>query len=195
MTDEEFTALLVACEGRKTKQSPSPAERFREVLRFLRYTGAKPCEAGCLRRDQVDCGNAVIAMERHKTARTQRTKKPRIIPLHPEVVWLLLTIRQRNEPGPYVFRNHRGTPWNRSSLSLRVQRARKKAGIPDGAKRYSIRHSFATRSIINGVDIKTLAELLGHSSTRMTEHYLHLAGQRAHLAAAMLLANAAGPAE
>ena len=195
MTDEEFEALLAGCAGRTTKKPPSPADRFRELLCFLRYTGARPCEASRLRWDQVDCENAVIVIEQHKTARLQRVPKPRIIPLHPEVVRLLIAIKQRGEPGPYVFRNHRGTPWNRSSLSLRMQRARRKAGIPKDAKLYGLRHRFGTRSIINGVDLKTLAELMGHTTTRMTEHYLHLAGQREHLAAAMLRANAPGSAE
>jgi integrase/recombinase XerD len=109
------------------------------------------------------------------------------------VVALLAAIKQRNEPGPFVFLNHRGTPWNRSSLSLRMQRARRKAGIPEEVKLYGLRHGFGTRSIVKGVDLKTLSELMGHSTTRMTEHYLHLAGQREHLAAAMLRANAPGP--
>ena len=39
-----------------------------------------------------------------------------------------------------------------------------------------------------GVDIKTLAELMGHTTSRMTEHYVHLAGCQKHLAAAMLQA-------
>ncbi len=195
MTDAEFEALLLACEGRKTKKPPSPADRFRELLRFLRFTGARPCEASRLRWDQVDCDHAVIVLEQHKTSRTQRAPRPRIIPLHPEVLRLLIAIKQRGEPGHFVFHNHRGTPWNRSSLSLRVRRAREKAGIPDDVKLYGLRHGFGTRSIVNGVDLKTLSELMGHATTRMTEHYLHLAGQRAHLAAAMLRANAAGPGE
>src|SRR5205807_10500646 len=107
MTDQEFEPLLAACEGRKTRRSPSPADRSRELLRFLRYTGARPCEACRLRWDQVDCDNAVIVIERHKTSRTHRVPRPRVIPLHPEVAALLAGIRRREEPGPYVFRNHR----------------------------------------------------------------------------------------
>ncbi len=123
----------------------------------------------------------------------QRQPKPRVIPLHPEITALLIEIRKREELGEFVFLNHRGTPWNRSSLSLRMQRSRERAGIPDDAKLYGLRHAFGTRAIVNGVDIKTLAELMGHESTRTTEHYLHLAGQKAHLHAAMQKANAANP--
>lgn len=194
MTDDEFTRLLAAARGKETRKKPTPGERFIELLRFLRATGCRPGEASKLRWEHVDCEGGVIVIPIHKTTRTQREKKPRVIILTPEVVQLLTEIRRRNEPGEYVFRTHRGTCWNRSNLSLRVQRAREKAGIPPDAKLYGLRHAFGTRAVMNGVDLKTLAELMGHTTTRMTEHYLHLAGQKAHLAAAMLRANGQSPA-
>lgn len=73
--------------------------------------------------------------------------KPRVIPLDPEVVGLLVAIRGRNEPGEFVFYNHRKTPWNRSNLSLRLQRGRKKAVIPPDAKLYDLRHAYGTRAL------------------------------------------------
>jgi integrase len=193
MTDDEFQALLNACGGRQTQSEPSPADRFREFLVFLRLTGARPSEASRLTWEQVDCDKSVIIIEDHKTARTQEKPRPRVIPLVPDVAQVLRAIKSRNEPGPFVFRNHHGTPWNRSSLSLRMQRARAKAGLPPDTKLYGLRHAFGTRAIINGVDLKTLAELMGHTTTRMTEHYVHLADQRAHLVAAMLRANDPDP--
>jgi integrase len=204
MTDQEFEALLLAVEnprkkatdrypgGRKVCPSdrnrhkgPSAADRFRELLRFLRLTGARPGEAAKLEWSHIDLDAAVIIFTIHKTSRTQRTPKPRVIPLTQEVVELLTAIRQRQEPGPRVFNTQRKTAWNRSNLSLRMQRIRERAGIAADAKLYGLRHAFGTRAILNGVDIKTLAELMGHSTTRMSEHYIHLAGQRTHLHEAM----------
>jgi integrase len=203
MTDGEFETLLIAADGRRKaadrypsgrkvcpsdrgrRKGPSAADRFRELLRFLRLTGARPGEAAKLEWSHIDLDVAVIVLTVHKTSRTQRTPKPRIIPLTQEVVDLLTAIRARQEPGPRVFSTQRGTAWNRSNLSLRMQRARAKAGIPDDAKLYGLRHAFGTRAILNGVDIKTLAELLGHTSTRMSEHYVHIAGKVPHLLEAM----------
>jgi integrase len=204
MTDTEFEALLIAADGRRKpaaerypsgrkvcpsdrnrRKGPSAADRFRELLRFLRLTGARPGEASHLEWSHIDLAAAVIVLTVHKTSRTQRTPKPRIIPLTQEVVELLTAIRQRQEPGPRVFSTQRGTAWNRCNLSLRMQRARAKAKIPDDAKLYGLRHAFGTRAIMNGVDIKTLAELLGHTSTRMSEHYVHIAGKVPHLLEAM----------
>ncbi len=194
MTDAEFERLLKAAEGKQTKKKPTPGERFCELLRFLRLTGARPGEAAALTWDQVDCEAGLIVLPKHKTSRTQRQPKPRVIVLTPDVVQLLVSIRRRKEPGSVVFLTHRLTPWNRSNLSLRMQRTRERAGLPVDVKLYGLRHSFGTRAIVNGVDIKTLAELMGHTTTRMTEHYLHLAGQRQHLAAAMLRVNGPNPA-
>ena len=145
-----------------------------------------------LRWEDVDLDRQMICLRRHKTSK--RTHRPRVIPLHPVVLKLLIHVRRRGDPVPYVFLNHRKTPWNRSNLALRVRRARELAGVPDDAKLYGLRHRFGTEAVVNGVDIKTLAELMGHTTTRMTEHYLHLSGQQAHLAAAMLRANARRPA-
>jgi integrase len=193
MTDEEFHALLRATAGRRSTRRPSPGARFRQVLMFLRYTGCRPGELCRLRWADIDLGNGVIVLERYKGSRHRRVKAPRVIPLDPVVSKLLASIRRRQEPGELVFLTHRRTPWNRSSLSLRMQRARAKAGVPGDAKLYGLRHGFGTRSIVNGVDLKTLSALMGHTTTRMTEHYVHLAGQHSHLASAMRRANGRRP--
>ena len=141
----------------------------------------------------VDLDNGVAILHEHKTAKTQRIPKPRVIIFGEEVTRLLLAVKDRGDPGDSVFVTFRLTPWHRSTLSQRIVRARRKVGIPEDAKLYGLRHAFGTRAITSGVDIKTAAELMGHNSTRMTEHYVHLAGQRAHLAAAMRRVNGPGP--
>lgn len=134
----------------------------------------------------VNLGLGVAILRRHKTSRTQRTPRPRVIQLVPQLVRLLTKIaRVEGTARKHVFLTAHRTPWNRSNLALRMRRLRTAAGLPDDLKLYSIRHQFGTQSVVNGVDIKTLAELMGHTSTRMTEHYLHLAGRQEHLAVAM----------
>ena len=193
MTDEEFEKLVVALAGRTFKNGPSPADRFREILTFLRHTGARPGEASAMKWDQLDLASGCAILREHKTVKTQRVPKPRVIMFDEEVKVLLAAIRDRGDPGENVFLTYRLTPWHRSTLSQRIVRARRKAQIPEDVKLYGLRHAFGTRAITSGVDLKTAAELMGHNSTRMTEHYVHLAGQRAHLAAAMRRVNGPGP--
>lgn len=193
-TDREFRILLRATAPsrptgkpkRKGRRRPTPGERFRQVLFFLRYTGARPGEMAALTWSDVHLEDGVIILHEHKTSRTQRTSRPRVIPLVPLVIKLLHRVKQQQPPGhDHVFLTAHHTEWNRNSLGLRMRRLRAKAGLPDDLKMYGIRHQFGTQSIVNGVDLKTLSELMGHTTTRVTEHYIHLAGHQAHLAAAM----------
>jgi len=182
MTPDEFRAILRTTAG-FYKRRPTPGARFRQIFFCLWFTGMRPGEAARLRWKDIDFDGAVITLRQHKTIRTQRKPKPRIIHLQPVVVRLFRAMR-RFSNSEYVFVNHRGNRWNRYSLGLRLRRARKAAGVADDAKLYGVRHAFGTRGIVNGVDIKTLSMLMGHETTTMTEHYLHLAGQRDFLAAA-----------
>lgn len=193
ITDAEFQALLRFSSGRSTRRRPSPGARFREVLIFLRFTGCRPGELCHLTWNDVQLKDGVLVLEQHKTSRTQRKPRPRTVELDPVVVKLLAHIRRRQESTEHVFLTYRKTPWNKESLNLRIRRMRARAGIPNDAKLYGIRHRFGTRAIVNGVDLKTLSVLMGHTTTRMTEHYVHLAGQRQHLAAAMRQANGRRP--
>lgn len=194
VTEEEFRALLRATnrklpEGWKRvrpPKRPSPGARFRQMLLFLRFTGARTGEMTVLTWDDVDLEKGIAVLRKHKTSRTQRVPAPRVIHLVPTVVRLLRYIRKYQKPGAKrIFVTMRGTPWHHKNLALRMRRLRKRAKLPDDVKLYGIRHQFGTQSIVNGVDIKTLAELMGHRSTKMTEHYVHLAGRQEHLAAAM----------
>ncbi len=90
----------------------TPGERFRQVLFFLRYTGSRPGEMAALTWDDVDLDAAVIVLRHHKTIRTQRTPRPRVIHLVPLVVKLLKRIKARQKPGVNrVFVTSRQTPW------------------------------------------------------------------------------------
>ncbi len=188
MTRDEFRAILRATMTRFHRKQPSPGRRFREIVIFLWLTGCRPSEAWKLCWQNVDLQKGIILLPDHKTSRTQAKPQPRLIPIDPVVLRLLRSIKKRNE-GEIVFLNHRLTPWTKNSLALRLRRARRTTGVPEEVKLYGIRHAFGTRAVIKGVDIKTLAELLGHTTTRMAEHYVHLAGQHEHLASAMRRVN------
>ena len=61
-----------------------------------------------------------------------------------------------------------------ADLKHKFQRLIKKAGIED-ARFHDLRHTFASLLVMNGVDLKTVQELLGHSTIIMTMRYSHLA--------------------
>jgi integrase len=70
-----------------------------------------------------------------------------------------------------------------------MQRLRKKLNLRNNLCAYELRHAFGTYGIVRGVDIATLAELMGHRDTTMISRvYGHLADQTDHLAAAVVKA-------
>src|SRR6185436_18031432 len=80
--------------GRHTAEPFQPSQA---MVILLYYTGARPDEAARLNWEHIDFEKSIIVLTEHKTARTQRIPKPRIILLHPVAAKLLLSVRARNE--------------------------------------------------------------------------------------------------
>jgi integrase len=168
ISDDEYTALLKATDS-----------DFRPLLFALRQTGARPQELRELRWEQIKGDHAVL--RDHKTA--GKTRKPRVIHFNPVVQRFLAVARKRSRPGSsHVFLNARGEPWTMDAVRLRVMRLKKKLGLAPDLCCYLIRHGWATGALVNGVDVATVAELMGHSSLEMvTGVYAHLAEKTSHL--------------
>lgn len=154
---------------------------FRRILIFAHWTGARPCEVSQLQWSMINAGEGTATLQEHKTARTRKDREPRVLYLPAVALKMLVWIRKRWPMEQRVFLNASGRPWNRNSLTLRVQRLRLALGLAKAVRLYGLRHSWATRLAKGGVELKTLATLLGHSTCKMAEHYIHLAGQTKYL--------------
>lgn len=74
-----------------------------------------------------------------------------------------------------MFLNREGNPLKPERLRVYFRRYRKKAKIDEGFIVHSLRHSFATKLIEEGVPLVQVKELLGHSCIRSTMTYVHVA--------------------
>jgi integrase len=86
----------------------------------------------------------------------------------------------------FVWIGCRGNRINRHSLSLKIQRARRRAGLGRHVTPYGLRHRYGLMGIRNGVNLKLLSLCMGHSSVSMTEHYIAEAGLTNEVQAAAL---------
>lgn len=136
---------------------------------FLFYTGARAGEALALDWRDVD-----LAARRVRFIDTKNGDS-RGVPLH-QRAWLALANLPHREGA--VFRTDLGEPY-----ALRVKERRqigrawgsacKRAGLP-GFTPHMARHTFASWAVMAGVDLRTLADLLGHRSLAMVRRYTHL---------------------
>ena len=79
-------------------------------------------------------------------------------------------------PKEYLFNgSEKGKPLGVGAVQQTFRLAMDKAKINKAASVHTLRHSFATHLLEDGVDIVTIKELLGHSNIETTMKYLHVA--------------------
>jgi integrase/recombinase XerD len=82
-------------------------------------------------------------------------------------------VRGRDGSG-YLFVTQNGTPYTRRTVQAIFANALRESGIQKKASCHTLRHSFATTLLGNGIDIRSIKDLLGHRSVKTTMIYLHV---------------------
>ena len=106
--------------------------------------------------------------------------KERLLPLGRQCVDALktyLNARMDKTPKPgtdQLFLNHRGAGITVRGVRKVVDKYIKQGNFAGGVSPHSIRHSFATHLLEGGADLRSIQELLGHSSLSTTQKYTHL---------------------
>ena len=132
--------------------------------------------SGCRRGELFDLTWSNVDLDRRiltVTGATAKSKRTRHIPLNREATRVLQGWRAQSETGEgLVFVNDDGKRFDRVNFSWR--HLLKDAGIA-AFRWHDMRHHFASRLVMGGVDLNTVRELLGHSDYAMTLRYAHLA--------------------
>jgi len=182
---ESRQATLTRDELARILQSANPC--FRRFLHALRHTGARPGDIARVTAAHFDEANCCWVLPQHKTR--LHTGKAKVIWLTPVMLRTTRHLIRRFPAGP-LFRTESGSQWKKNNIAQTFRRLKKRLGIDDKSVPYSLRHTFCTDALSAGVPIKTVAELVGHTSTRMIDmHYGHLDQKTEHLQEAVRMAN------
>lgn len=84
---------------------------------------------------------------------------------------ILEYLNLRNTSSKYLFTNRRGNPLTTRYVQIMIKKYGEKAGITKKVTPHVLRHSYATHLLKNGVDIRVIQQLLGHSSLSTTQIY------------------------
>jgi integrase len=158
LSDKEELSLLDALDQESSLYS---------IVQLALNTGMRRGEILSLKWSEVDLNRGLICVTQTKTNRN------RIIPMN-QVVRELLS--QQQGQGEYVFTSPR-TKGCLVEIKKGFKKACQLAGIHD-FHFHDLRHTAASRLAATGADIVTIAEILGHSSFRMTKRYTHASEER-----------------
>ena len=164
LDDEEEERLLAACDP-----------QLRTVCILGIYCGLRiQREALTLRWGAVDMAPGLLTVE----SAYAKSGKSRTIPMNSIVRESVQEHRRQakdTSSGAHVFLNRRGEPYaRRSGIRKAFDTACDRAKI-HGATPHIGRHTFASRLVMAGVDLRTVQELGGWASLAMVERYAHLA--------------------
>ena len=95
----------------------------------------------------------------------------RSVPMNDTLTMVLKSAKLHAAEGDRVFCNRHGRPYR--SYRTAFETAVRRAGIEDFTF-HDLRHTFASRLVMAGVDLPTVKELLGHKDITMTLRYAHL---------------------
>lgn len=165
---EEVAALLDACPT-----ETASGLRDKALLEALYATGARVSEVLALSVDDVADAAGVIAV-------TGKGNKQRLVPLGSHAQAAIDAYLVRGRPvlakgkSHALFLNARGGQLSRQSAWAAIKAAAGRAGIDKEVSPHTLRHSFATHLLEGGADVRTVQELLGHSSVTTTQIYTHI---------------------
>jgi integrase/recombinase XerD len=158
--------------------SVDEVERFLRSIRNKKHKAALGLIYACgLRRSEL-IGLRISAIDSKRKLlmiRGAKGNKDRVVPLPESMIELLREYYKLYRPKEWLFEGQiAGEPYSETSLRQAFMHAMKAAEIKKKLTLHSLRHSYATHLLENGIDLRFIQELLGHRSSKTTEIYTHV---------------------
>ena len=162
LTQEEITKLLENSSG-----------EIQLVFRTFLLTGMRSGELENLEWDDIDFRHKLIHI-RNKDFWHPKRRHERDIPIHDELLPLLQAHKKKHgKRSNFVFCNGDDSPFSHNRLRRALCSVTKRGGLPDVTKIHSLRHTFGSQLVLNGVDLPTVRDLMGHKDIETTMIYVH----------------------
>lgn len=158
LSHEEISQLI-----EKTKNA-----KHRLMLSLAYGSGLRISELVGLKVENLDFSTKQIMISQGKGKKDRHTILPE------KLINQLRNLIAGKNNEDYLFESERGGRLTTRSIQAVFTKALRAAGIVKKATFHSLRHSFATHLLEDGVDIKIIQELLGHSNIATTLVYTHV---------------------
>jgi site-specific recombinase XerD len=144
--------------------------KHRFLLAFAYSTGMRLNELRFVRISEIDIDRMQVRVRQGKG------KKDRYVVLSQYIKTTLPSYLESYKPEIYLFEGiSSGHEMCERSIQNIIIEAIKKTNIKKQVSLHTLRHSFATHLLEDGVDLYTIQNLLGHNQIRTTIMYLHIA--------------------
>jgi site-specific recombinase XerD len=160
LSQEEVARLLEAAPGLK----------YKAALSVAYGAGLRVSEVANLKVSDIDSERMTVRVEQGKGQRD------RYVMLSPQLLGLLRDWRRVARPQVWLFPGQNPiNPMTPRQLNRAVHAAKDLAGISKRVSPHTLRHSFATHLLEQGVDIRVIQVLLGHAKLETTALYTRVA--------------------
>jgi integrase/recombinase XerD len=170
LNEAEVRNLIHAVDCDDYENGDSPLQRSiklrnKVILALLYSSGLRVSELVSLKVDDVEAGDRTIRIR-------GKGEKDRIVLFNDETKSLIENYLDiRINKGEYLFLNRFGNPLTPRYIQMMIKNYAELAGINKKVTPHILRHSFATHLLKNGVDIRAIQQLLGHSNLSTTQIY------------------------
>lgn len=142
--------------------------KHKTILTLIYAGGLRLGECTRLRISDIDSDRMTLHL------RAAKWEKDRRVPLSTKLLALLREYYLAYQPTDFVFAGQSGWPYSDRSVQEIMKKSLERAAISKYATVHTLRHSYATHLLEDGVDIRIIQEFLGHSHLSTTQLYTHI---------------------